>query len=158
MIQNDSRNYGSWPSCLRLAARDSSAGSKKPNRRDHGRRRRIWNISAYTAAIMGGSTPNIDRIAKRAPVHRLLRSAILHGGTRRGSFTGQTPFRTGLLKVGIPLPSRACGQGPTIARAFKPRWLRHGADRQNHLGDPHEYLPPSTASMSLWHPLPSQTP
>jgi Sulfatase len=28
----------------------------------------IWNISAYHRGMMGGSTPNIDRIAKEGPL------------------------------------------------------------------------------------------
>src|SRR3954466_10081744 len=28
----------------------------------------IWNVSAYHRGMMGGSTPNIDRIAKEGPL------------------------------------------------------------------------------------------
>jgi len=40
----------------------------------------IWNISAYHRGMMGGQTPNIDRIASGGgALHRLLCSAVLHG-------------------------------------------------------------------------------
>ena len=42
-----------------------------------------WNISAYNLGQMGYKTPNIDRIGKEgAAVHRLVRSAELHGRPR----------------------------------------------------------------------------
>jgi arylsulfatase A-like enzyme len=47
-----------------LRSRNSSSAGKKPNivvimSDDVG----IWNISAYHRGVMGGRTPNIDRIA-----------------------------------------------------------------------------------------------
>ena len=43
-----------------------------------------FNISAYNHGIMGYRTPNIDRIAKEGcTLHRLVRPAKLHGGSRR---------------------------------------------------------------------------
>src|SRR6202030_3007428 len=50
---------------LALAALPASGQQKKPNilfimSDDVG----IWNVSAYHRGMMGGSTPNIDRIAK----------------------------------------------------------------------------------------------
>jgi hypothetical protein len=92
----------------------------------------IWNISAYHRGMMGGqhAQHRPDRQGRRA-VHRLLRPAIVHGG-RAAFITGQTPFRTGLLKVGMPAAKQGLQDSdPTIARVLlKPLRLRNGADRQ----------------------------
>ena len=43
----------------------------------------ISNLSCYSDGLMGYRTPNIDRIAAEGvAVHRLLRRAELHGGSR----------------------------------------------------------------------------
>ena len=77
----------------------------------------------------------------RAPLHRLLRSAVLH---RVGPtfITGQSPFRTGLTKVGLPgATSGLQKEDPTIAELLKNynyMTFQHG---KNHLGDRNEFLP-----------------
>jgi arylsulfatase A-like enzyme len=61
----------------------------------------IWNISAYHRGMMGGRTPNIDRIAKEgAPFTDYYAQQSCTAG-RAAFILGQTPFRTGLLKVGL---------------------------------------------------------
>ena len=60
------------------------------------------NLSCYSHGLMGYQTPNIDRIANEGMLlHRLLRRAELHRGAL-AFITGQSPFRTGLTKVGMP--------------------------------------------------------
>jgi hypothetical protein len=61
-----------------------------------------FNISAYNDGMMGYKTPNIDRIANEG-----VRFTDAYGQNsctagRAAFITGQSPFRTGLLKVGLP--------------------------------------------------------
>ena len=62
----------------------------------------IWNISAYHRGMMGGSTPNIDRIAKEGALFTDYYAQQSCTAGRASFITGQHPFRTGLLKVGLP--------------------------------------------------------
>ena len=91
---------------LGLALIGSSAaqgGAKKPNilvifGDDIG----YWNVSAYNRGMMGYRTPNIDRIAKEGAIftdHYAQQSCT---AGRAAFITGQSCFRTGLLKVGLP--------------------------------------------------------
>ena len=67
----------------------------------------IWNISAYHRGMMGGSTPNIDRLAREGALFTDYYGQ--QSCTGRAAFiTGQTPFRTGLLKSACPQRNRAC--------------------------------------------------
>lgn len=61
-----------------------------------------WNVSAYNRGMMGYRTPNIDRIAKEGAIftdHYAQQSCT---AGRAAFITGQSCFRTGLLKVGLP--------------------------------------------------------
>ena len=62
----------------------------------------IWNISAYHRGMMGGSTPNLDRIAREGALFTDYYGQQSCTAGRAAFITGQTPFRTGLLKVGLP--------------------------------------------------------
>jgi len=62
----------------------------------------IWNISAYHRGMMGGSTPNIDRIAKEGALFTDYYAQQSCTAGRAAFILGQTPFRTGLLTVGLP--------------------------------------------------------
>jgi len=61
----------------------------------------------------------------------------------RASFlTGQSVFRTGLSKVGLPAaPVGLQAEDPTIAELLKPQGYATGQFGKNHLGDRNEYLP-----------------
>ena len=61
----------------------------------------------------------------------------------RASFiTGQSGFRTGLTKVGIPAaPVGLQAEDPTIAELLKPLGYATGQFGKNHLGDRNEFLP-----------------
>ena len=62
------------------------------------------------------------------------------GGPR--SSPGQTPFRTGLLKVGMPAAKQGLQDtDPTIAELLKPLGYASAQIGKNHLGDRNEYLP-----------------
>src|SRR5580692_8657889 len=60
----------------------------------------VWNISAYHRGMMGGRTPNIDRIAKEGALFTDYYAQQSCTAGRAAFILGQTPFRTGLLKVG----------------------------------------------------------
>jgi arylsulfatase len=101
-----------------------------------------FNISAYNDGMMGYRTPNIDRIADEG-----IRFTDAYGENsctagRAAFITGQSPFRTGLLKVGLPgAPEGMNEQDPTIATLLKDMGYRTGQFGKNHLGDRDEHLP-----------------
>ena len=60
------------------------------------------NISAYNMGMMGYRTPNIDRIAKEGALFTDYYGEQSCTAGRAAFITGQSPFRTGLTKVGLP--------------------------------------------------------
>jgi arylsulfatase A-like enzyme len=60
------------------------------------------NISAYTMGVMGYRTPNIDRIAKEGIIFTDNYGEQSCTAGRSSYVTGQSVFRTGLSKVGLP--------------------------------------------------------
>jgi len=60
------------------------------------------NISAYTFGMMGYQTPNIDRIAKEGMMFTDYYSEQSCTAGRSSFILGQSVFRTGLSKVGLP--------------------------------------------------------
>jgi arylsulfatase A-like enzyme len=102
----------------------------------------VWNISAYHRGMMGGSTPNIDRIAKEGALFTDYYAQQSCTAGRAAFITGQHPFRTGLLAVG--LPGALLGlqkEDPTIAELLKPLGYATAQIGKNHLGDRNEFLP-----------------
>ena len=101
-----------------------------------------WNVSAYNQGMMGYETPNIDRIAKEGMIftHSYGEQSCTAG---RASFvTGQSGFRTGLLKVGLPGAAEGMSEkDPTIAEYMKSKGYMTGQFGKNHLGDLDEHLP-----------------
>jgi arylsulfatase A-like enzyme len=61
-----------------------------------------WNISAYNRGMMGYRTPNIDRIADEGAILTDYYGQQSCTAGRAAFITGQSPMRTGLLKVGLP--------------------------------------------------------
>jgi arylsulfatase len=102
----------------------------------------ITNLSCYSDGLMGYRTPNIDRIANEG-----MRFTDSYGEQSctagRSSFiTGQSCFRTGLSKVGMPGATVGLkAEDPTIAELLKPQGYATGQFGKNHLGDRNEYLP-----------------
>ena len=102
----------------------------------------ITNLSCYSDGLMGYRTPNIDRIANEG-----MRFTDSYGEQSctagRASFiTGQSVFRTGLSKVGVPgSPIGLRAEDPTIAELLKPLGYATGQFGKNHLGDRNEFLP-----------------
>src|SRR5690349_18231395 len=61
-----------------------------------------WNVSAYNQGMMGYKTPNIDRLAKEGALFTDYYGQQSCTAGRAAFITGQTPFRTGMVKVGLP--------------------------------------------------------
>jgi arylsulfatase len=61
-----------------------------------------WNVSAYNQGMMGYRTPSIDRIAKEGVMFTDWYGQQSCTAGRACFITGQSGFRTGLLKVGLP--------------------------------------------------------
>ena len=62
----------------------------------------ISNLSCYTHGLMGYQTPNIDRIAKEGMMFTDSYGEQSCTAGRSSFITGQSVYRTGLSKVGIP--------------------------------------------------------
>jgi len=102
----------------------------------------IWNITAYNRGMMGGRTPNIDRIANEGALFTDYYAQQSCTAGRAAFITGQTPFRTGLLMVGMPGAKQGLqDKDPTIAELLKPLGYATAQIGKNHLGDRNEYLP-----------------
>jgi len=100
------------------------------------------NISAYTMGMMGYRTPNIDRIASEGMMFTDYYGEQSCTAGRASFITGQSVFRTGLSKVGLPgaeLGMRV--EDPTIAVVLKDLGYTTGQFGKNHLGDRDEHLP-----------------
>ena len=102
----------------------------------------IWNVSAYHRGMMGGRTPNIDRIAKEGALFTDYYAQQSCTAGRAAFILGQIPFRTGLLKVGLPAAKQGLQDSdPTIAQFLKPLGYATAQIGKIHLGDRNEYLP-----------------
>jgi arylsulfatase len=100
------------------------------------------NISAYTKGITGYMTPNIDRIANEGLIFTDYYGEQSCTAGRSSFIMGQSVFRTGLSKVGLPgadLGMRI--EDPTIAGLLKDQGYATGQFGKNHLGDKDEMLP-----------------
>lgn len=60
------------------------------------------NLSCYTHGLMGYRTPNIDRLAKEGMLFTDSYAEQSCTAGRSSFITGQSVYRTGLSKVGIP--------------------------------------------------------
>jgi arylsulfatase A-like enzyme len=102
----------------------------------------MWNLSVYHRGMMGGRTPNIDRIANEGALFTDYYAQQSCTAGRAAFILGQTPFRTGLLKVGLPAAKQGIqDKDPTIAELLKPLGYATSQIGKNHLGDRNEYLP-----------------
>ena len=100
------------------------------------------NISAYTHGLMGYKTPNIDRIANEGMTFTDYYGEQSCTAGRSSFITGQSVFRTGLSKVGLPGADLGLREeDPTIAALLKARGYATGQFGKNHLGDKDEFLP-----------------
>jgi arylsulfatase len=100
------------------------------------------NISAYTHGVVGYDTPNIDRISREGMTFTDYYGEQSCTAGRSSFIMGQSVFRTGLSKVGLPgaeLGMRS--EDPTIATVLKEQGYATGQFGKNHLGDRDEHLP-----------------
>jgi arylsulfatase len=111
--------------------------------RDHDRRcRRLEHQRLPSRVDGGGRTPNIDRIANEGALFTDYYAQQSCTAGRAAFITGQHPFRTGLLTVGLPGPPIGLQkQDPTIADLLKPLGYATAQVGKNHLGDRNEFLP-----------------
>ena len=125
------------------AAFSAQAEDKKPNIVI------IWgddigqsNISAYTKGMMGYRTPNIDRVANEGVIFTDYYAEQSCTAGRSAFITGQSVFRTGLSKVGLPGADLGLKkEDVTIAELLKAQGYATGQFGKNHLGDKDEFLP-----------------
>ena len=100
------------------------------------------NISAYTMGMVGYQTPNIDRIADDGMIFTDYYAEQSCTAGRSSFIMGQSVFRTGLSKVGLPGAKEGISEeDPTIAELLKPYGYATGQFGKNHLGDRDEHLP-----------------
>ena len=100
------------------------------------------NVSAYHRGMMGGGTPNIDRIANEGALMTDAYAQQSCTAGRANFMLGQNPYRTGLLTIGMPGAKHGVRKiDPTIAELLKPYGYKTGQFGKNHLGDRNEYLP-----------------
>jgi len=100
------------------------------------------NISAYTFGLVGYKTPNIDRIAREGIMFTDYYGEQSCTAGRSSFITGQSVFRTGLSKVGLPGADLGMqAEDPTIAGLLKAQGYVTGQFGKNHLGDKDEHLP-----------------
>jgi len=100
------------------------------------------NLSAYTQGVMGFRTPSIDRIAKEGMIFTDYYGEQSCTAGRAAFIMGQSVFRTGLSKVGLPGAEIGMRkEDPTIAGLLKSKGYVTGQFGKNHLGDRDEMLP-----------------
>ena len=100
------------------------------------------NLSCYSKGLMGYRTPNIDRIANEGMIFTDSYGEQSCTAGRSSFITGQSVYRTGLSKVGIPAaPVGLEPETVTIADVLKEQGYATGQFGKNHLGDLNKYLP-----------------
>ena len=100
------------------------------------------NLSAYTMGVMGYRTPNIDRIANEGMIFTDYYGEQSCTAGRSSFIMGQSVFRTGLSKVGLPGAELGMREEePTIAALLKNHGYATGQFGKNHLGDRDDMLP-----------------
>ncbi|HEY0460822.1 MAG TPA: arylsulfatase [Pyrinomonadaceae bacterium] len=100
------------------------------------------NLSCYSHGLMGYQTPNIDRIAKEGMMFTDSYGEQSCTAGRSSFITGQSVYRTGLSKVGIPAAPQGMPDNiVTIAALLKNQGYATGQFGKNHLGDLNKHLP-----------------
>jgi len=102
----------------------------------------ITNLSCYSDGLMGYRTPNIDRIANEGIKFTDAYGQQSCTAGRSAFITGQSPYRTGLTKVGVPGDQSRCarrryrspGRGRHYCRVTQATGLRHWPVWQESLG------------------------
>jgi arylsulfatase len=129
--------------CTSILSAEAQAPARKPNILI------IWgddigqsNLSVFTKGMMGYRTPNIDRIASEGMLFTDYYAEQSCTAGRAAFIMGQSVFRSGLSKVGLPGATAGMrAEDPTIADLLKPLGYATGQFGKNHLGDRDEHLP-----------------
>ena len=101
-----------------------------------------FNISAFNHGMMGYKTPNIDRICKEGAMFTDWYGQQSCTAGRACFITGQSGFRTGMLKVGLPGAKEGLkARDVTIAELLKDQGYMTAQFGKNHLGDADDTLP-----------------
>ncbi len=101
-----------------------------------------FNPSCYNMGMMNYRTPNIDRLAREGMMFTDCYAQQSCTAGRAAFVTGQSPIRTGLLRVGLPGADLGLREeDPTIAGMLKPHGYMTAQFGKNHLGDRDEFLP-----------------
>jgi arylsulfatase A-like enzyme len=101
-----------------------------------------FNPSIYNHGMLGYQTPNLDRIGKEGIMFTDAYGQQSCTAGRAAFITGQSPKRTGLLKIGMPGdPLGLKKEDPTLAELLRPHGYATGQFGKNHLGDRDEHLP-----------------
>src|ERR1700723_2994505 len=102
----------------------------------------IANLSCYSHGLMGYHTPNIDRLARKGMMFTDAYGEQSCTAGRASFITGQSGFRTGLTKVGVPAATIGLqAEDVTIAELLKNHGYATGQFGKNHLGDLNKFLP-----------------
>jgi arylsulfatase A-like enzyme len=102
----------------------------------------ISNLSCYSHGLMGYQTSNIDRLAKEGMMFTDSYGEPSCTAGRSSFITGQSVYRTGLSKVGIPAaPQGLQPETITIADLLKDQGYATGQFGKNHPGDLNKFLP-----------------
>ena len=102
----------------------------------------ITNLSFNSKGLVGYKTPNIDRIAKEGMTFTDYYGEQSCTAGRASFIMGQSVYRTGLSKVGLPGADLGMQtEDPTIAGLLKAQGYATGQFGKNHLGDKDEHLP-----------------
>src|SRR5688572_21673530 len=102
----------------------------------------ISNLSCYSHGLMGYQTPNIDRLAQEGMMFTDAYGEQSCTAGRSSFITGQSVYRTGLSKVGMPAAPVGMNEKlVTIAALLKEQGYATGQFGKNHLGDLNQMLP-----------------
>ena len=109
----------------------------------------ISNLSCYSHGLMGYQTPNIDRIAKEGMMFTDSYGEQSCTAGRSSFITGQSVYRTGLSKVGIPGAPVGMQRGlVTIAACSRTRATRPASSARTISAISTTSCRPTTASTS----------
>src|SRR5262249_14497073 len=102
----------------------------------------ITNLSCYSDGLMGYRTPNIDRLAKEGMKFTDSYGEQSCTAGRASFITGQSGYRTGRTKGGIPAsPVGLQAQDPSIPELMKAQADATGPVGKDHPGGLNQYLP-----------------
>src|SRR4051812_11024073 len=102
----------------------------------------ISNLSCYSHGLMGYRTPNIDRLARGGMMFTDAYGEQSSTAGRSSFLTGQSVYRTGLSRLGIPGANHGLkADTVSIAQLLKNHGYATGHFGKSHLGDLNESLP-----------------